>query len=73
MIHEKATEKIFNEAPLIHEKASAKILSEAPLVNAKADLILEDAPTVRNTGMEHTALESIANPHICCVLLPCEK
>ena len=71
LIHEKATEKILNEAPLIHEKASAKILSEAPLVNAKADLILEDAPLVRNTGKEHTVLESVASPHICCVPGPC--
>jgi len=71
LIHEKATEKIINEAPLIHEKASAQILSEAPLVNAKADLILEDAPLVRNTGKEHTVLESVASPHICCVPGPC--
>ena len=71
IIELEASEKIISTAPLIHEKASDIILSEAPLVNAKADLILEDAPLVRNTGKEHTVKESVASPHICCVPGPC--
>lgn len=56
-------------AGLLHAKTNTEIRLEAPLVHFIADHVLNEAPTVTNTGHEVTYETSKASPHICAV--PC--